>query len=103
MISGGLGGFHYSSIGSIVEVVILGVVEKVIVLILGEAEVNIVLVNNTSRDGGVLKFVLVIQAILEYQSISGCHLTQPEIGQKLVFVIFDKMRAVFVRLQNCGR
>jgi hypothetical protein len=44
----------------------LGIVEKVMVLILGEAEVNIVLVNNVSRDGGVLKFVLVIQAILKY-------------------------------------
>jgi hypothetical protein len=66
------------------------------VLMLRKAKVNIVLVNNASRDRGVL----VIQAILEYQSISGGHLTQPEIGQKLVFVIFDKMRAVFVRQQN---
>jgi hypothetical protein len=69
IISGGPGGFHCSSIGSIVEVVMLGVVEiveKVMVLILGEAEVNIVLVNNTSRDGRVLKFVLVTQAIIKY-------------------------------------
>jgi hypothetical protein len=66
IISGGPGGFHCSSIGSIVEVVMLGIVEKVMVLILGEAEVNIVLVNNASRDGRVLKFVLVTQAILKY-------------------------------------
>ena len=30
------------------------------------AEVNIVLVNNTSRNGGVLKFVLVILGIKKY-------------------------------------
>jgi hypothetical protein len=60
IISGGPGGFYCSSIGSIIEVVILGIVEiveKVRVLILGEAEVNIVLVNNASRDRRVLKFV----------------------------------------------
>ena len=41
------------------------------------AEVNIVLVNNTLRNGRVLKFIRVIQAIEEYLSILGCHLTQP--------------------------
>jgi hypothetical protein len=41
------------------------------------AKVNIVLVNNASRNGRVLKFIRVIQAIEEYLSILGCHLTQP--------------------------
>ena len=39
------------------------------------AKVNIVLVNNASRNGRVLKFIHVIQAIKEYLSILGCHLT----------------------------
>ena len=47
----------------------------------------LVLVNNASRNGRVLKCVLVIQAIEEYLSILGCHLTQPKIGQKLFRVI----------------
>jgi hypothetical protein len=37
----------------------------------------LVLVNNASRNGRVLKFVLVIQAIEEYLSVLGCHLPQP--------------------------
>ena len=41
------------------------------------AKVNIVLVNNASRNRRVLKFIRVIQAIEEYLSILGCHLTQP--------------------------
>ena len=41
------------------------------------AKVNIVLVNNASRNGRVLKFILVIQAIEEYLSILGCHLPEP--------------------------
>ena len=85
MISGELGGFHCSSIGSIV----IGDVgcgdsvhEKVMVLMVRDPEMPksiylVVLVNNTSRNGRVLKFVLVIQAIEEYLSILGCHLPQP--------------------------
>jgi hypothetical protein len=34
----------------------------------------LVLVNNVSRDGRVLKFVLVILAIKKYQGILSCHL-----------------------------
>jgi hypothetical protein len=62
---------------------LLCIVKKVIVLMVGEAEVNIVLINNTLRDRRVLKFVLVIQAIKKYQSILGCRMTQPEIDKKL--------------------
>ena len=40
-------------------------------------KVNIVLVNNVLCNGRVLKFIYVIQAIKEYLSILGCHLTQP--------------------------
>ena len=47
----------------------------------------LVLVNNASRDGRVLKFVLVIRGIKKYYSILGCHLPQPRIGQKSVSVI----------------
>ena len=83
-ISGGLGGFHYSSIGSIIKGGDIsyseGIEENIMVLrkmwwYWGKcdgvdskrpwnAEVNnIVLVNNTSCDGRVLKFVLVIRGI----------------------------------------
>jgi hypothetical protein len=63
-------------------------------------EVNIVLVNNASRDRRALQSVLEIWAVKKYQSILGYHLTQPKIGQKAVLVIFEEMRAVFVRSQN---
>jgi hypothetical protein len=59
----------------------VGVEEKVIVLMVRDPEMPkslaiylVVLVNNASRNGRVLKFVLVIQAIEEYLSILGCHL-----------------------------
>jgi hypothetical protein len=60
----------------------LGVVEKVMVLIVKrprKAEVNVVLVNNASRDRRVYKLVLVIRAIKKYFSILVYHLTQPQI------------------------
>ena len=55
---------------------IVSVVGKVIVLIVRDPKmpVNIVLVNNASRNGRVLKFILVIRAIEEYLSTLGCHL-----------------------------
>ena len=61
-ISGGLGEFYCSSIDSIVLVI-------VIVLIVRDPEILksiLVLVNNTSRNGRVLKFVLVIWVIKKY-------------------------------------
>jgi hypothetical protein len=72
-----LKGFYYSLINSIIKVVKVSVVGNVIVLIVRDPEmpkVNIVPVNNASRNGSVLKFILVIQAIEEYLSIFGCHL-----------------------------
>ena len=72
-ISAELGGFHCSSIGSIIKGVDVrcsgGVEEKVMVLMVRDpenAKVNIVLVNNASRNGRVLKFILVICGIKKY-------------------------------------
>ena len=46
---------------------VLSVVAKVVVLMIKSRSQNtVVLVNNASRAGGVLKFVLVIQAIKKY-------------------------------------
>jgi hypothetical protein len=55
-------------------------------------------VNNASRGGdeGVLKFILVIRAIKEYFCITGCHLTQPIIGQKSVLVNKSYLWSVLV-------
>ena len=72
-----------------------GVVAKVVV-IPEKPKSIIVLVNNASRNREVLKFVLVIWAIKKYQSILGCHLTQPKIDKKLVLVIKEVMRLVLV-------
>jgi hypothetical protein len=72
IISGELGGFHCSSIGSIIKGNVGcsdGVEEKVMVLMVRDpenAEVKVILVNNASRDGRVLKFVLVICSVKKY-------------------------------------
>jgi hypothetical protein len=55
-----------------------------------------VLEYDASRNGRVLRFVLVIRAIKGYLSILGCHMTQPKIGQKLVLVNNEYLRAVRV-------
>ena len=72
MISGELGGFHCSSIGSIIKSDVGcsdGVEEKVVVLMVRDSKnagVNIILVNNALSDGRVLKFILVIRSIKKF-------------------------------------
>ena len=49
-------------------------------------EVNIVLGNNTSPNGRVLKFILVILGIKKSKGILGCYITQPKIAKRSVLV-----------------